>query len=196
MAEAGKFRPKSLTYTKHISGGAEERLRELILYVCERCEKAPRFGKIKLNKIIWRADFKAFEKRRKPVTGSGYHKLNFGPAPVEMLPLLNTMLAKKQIEIEPVDVGGKTEQRVIALLPSHHNYFNAEDLEFIEESIAYYWDKSGTEASDDSHGIAWKSRHERDPMPYESVFFNDEPLPSDKKSKFAKMAKEKRWTSH
>src|SRR5665213_2629173 len=88
MAETGKYRAKSLTYTKALPGGARERLRELILYVSEKCEKSTRFGMIKLNKIIWRADFTAFEARRSPITGAGYQRLPLGPAPIEMRPVL------------------------------------------------------------------------------------------------------------
>ncbi len=195
MAETGKYRPKSLTYTKALSGGARERLRELILYVSENCEKAERFGMIKLNKIIWRADFMAFEKRHTPITGAGYQKLQHGPALIDMKPVLREMRDRKDIEIEAIDVDGKREQRVIAILPSHANYFSAEDLKFVDEAIAYYWNKTGTEASDDSHGVAWKTREERDKIPYEATFLNDAKLSGERKKKFAKMAHEKRWVS-
>jgi hypothetical protein len=195
MAETGKYRPKSLTYSKHLPGGARERLRELILYVSERCEKSKRFGMIKLNKIIWRADFTAFEKRRVPITGAGYHKLKLGPAPVEMRPVLEEMRAKHEIEIDSVDFDTKSEKRVIAILPANVNYFSVDDLKFVDAAIEYYWDKSGTEASDDSHGIAWKTRQEREKIPYEAIFLNDAPLGADAKRKFAKMAREKQWVS-
>jgi hypothetical protein len=195
MVETGKYRPKSLTYTKNLSGGSRERLREAILYVSERCEKAKRFGMIKLNKIIWRADFRAFQARHLPITGAGYHKLKLGPAPIEMRPVLEEMRAKREIEIESVDVDSKSEKRVIAILPSNVNFFNADDLKYFEEAIEYYWDKTGTEASDDSHGVAWKTRAEKEKIPYEAVFLNDDQLKGDLEKRFAKMAHEKRWIS-
>lgn len=195
MATERTYRPKSLTYSKPLPGGAEERLRELILYVAERCEKAALFGMIKLNKIIWRADFRSFQAHRVPITGVEYHRIKLGPAPVIMRPVLESMRDKGQIEIESQDVQGHSEKRVIAVLPANLNYFADHELEFIEEAIAYYWDKTGKEASDDSHGVAWKTRADKQKIPYEAVFLNDEPISKETRKKFAKLAHEKRWVS-
>lgn len=195
MAESGKYRPKSLTYTKALPGGAHERLRELILYVAEKCEKCTRFGMIKLNKIIWRADFTAFEQRHSPITGAGYHKLKLGPAPVEMRPILEQMRDRGEIEVDSIDLDSRSEKRVVAVLPANINYFSGADRKIIDAAIEYYWNKTGMEASDDSHGVAWKTRAEKEKIPYEAVFLNDAPLGTAAKRKFAKMAQEKRWVS-
>jgi hypothetical protein len=44
---------RNLTYSVPLRGG-QERLREMILYISKRCHNAPRFGSIKLNKILGR----------------------------------------------------------------------------------------------------------------------------------------------
>src|SRR5258708_531214 len=77
----------------------------MILYVSERCATAKRFGKVKLNKIIWKADFDAFAARHVPVTGRPYQRLVFGPAPVEMPPLYGEMLQEGLIHIDRIDLG-------------------------------------------------------------------------------------------
>jgi hypothetical protein len=59
----------------------EARLRELILYIAARCERDPRFGATKLNKILLFADFLAYFRRRRPITGVEYMRLPNGPAP-------------------------------------------------------------------------------------------------------------------
>ncbi len=38
----------------------ERKLKEFILYVADRCEADPTFGAVKLNKILFYADFLAF----------------------------------------------------------------------------------------------------------------------------------------
>jgi hypothetical protein len=48
-------RPR-LTWKVPLPGG-QKRLREAVLYVSAACKDAERFGLVKLNKIIWRADF-------------------------------------------------------------------------------------------------------------------------------------------
>jgi hypothetical protein len=196
MADVGPHKPKGLTYRVDLPGG-QERLAEAILYVSEKCRSAERFGLIKLNKIIWRADFSAFQARRVPVTGRAYQRLRFGPAPIEMRPLLNEMQDSGSIEIERVDLGeGKVEQRVVGNIPPHSRFFSPDDLEFLDQAIEYYWDKTGMESSDDSHGIAWKTHEDGDPLPYELVFLSDRELEPEQVKKFAAMAKERRWVSH
>jgi hypothetical protein len=61
----------NLTYKVHLPGG-QKRLREMILYISNRCNDAPRWGKSKLNKILWRAGSHAFLNRGDPVTGRPY----------------------------------------------------------------------------------------------------------------------------
>lgn len=168
----------------------------MILYVSEKCEQSERFGMIKLNKIIWRADFMAFAGRRIPITGCSYQKLRLGPAPVEMRPVLEQMRSKGHIEIDSVDFGNnRVEKRVIAVTPPNVRYFSADDLEYVDSAIAYYWDKTGTEASDDSHGIGWSTREDGDLMPYELVFLSDEKLNESQTAKFASMGRERSWKS-
>src|SRR3954452_13432604 len=93
------MRAPRLTVTVPLPGG-QSRLRQLILHVATRCEKAEWFGAIKLNKIIWKADFDSFAERRVPVTGREYRRQKFGPALREMLPVHRDMQAEGLIRVE------------------------------------------------------------------------------------------------
>src|SRR6478672_8661822 len=88
-----------LTWKVPLAGG-QRRLREAVLYVSNACTEAERFGLVKLNKIIWRADFESFAQRGQPVTGRQYQRLPQGPAPIEMKPVLNEMLRAGLARIE------------------------------------------------------------------------------------------------
>lgn len=161
------------TFRVNLPGG-QDRLRQLIIYIAQRCEGAERFGAIKLNKILWRADFQSFAQRRIPVTGREYKRLEMGPAPKEMPILHKEMQAQGLISMTKIlVVRGKIEHRTIAHMAPNMAWFSAEDQRYIEESISYYWEKTGTEASDDSHGVAWKSRNNGELMPYELAFLSD-----------------------
>lgn len=156
--------------------GGQNRLRQLILHVAARCHEAERFGAIKLNKILWRADFESFARRGVPITGREYKRLDLGPAPREMPALHREMTAQGMIRLERVPAGEHTQHRTIPLMEADLRLFSADDLAFVEESIRYYWDKTGIEASDDSHGAAWQSRNNGDLMPYELAYLSDEPI--------------------
>ena len=175
---------QKLTYQVTLPGG-QQRLKELVLYVAEKSDDVERFGRIKLNKILWKSDFTAFKERGVPVSGRAYQRLEFGPAPVEMSPILAEMAQDGLIEWKTCSFGisddGKEiiERRPIAKVGPVLRYFSSDDLTYVDAAIDYYRYMTGTETSDDSHGIAWKSRCNGDLMPYESAFFSDrEPNPA------------------
>ncbi len=183
------------TFSVDLPGG-QDRLRQMILYVSQRCVSARHFGLIKLNKIIWRADFEAYATRGVPVTGRPYQRLRLGPAAKEMLPIHNGMLRDGLIEMSLRDFGDDiVERRTIALATPNMHYFSADDIRFVDESIRHYWDKTGTETSDESHGVAWSSREDKDPMPYESAYLSDEELGWAQRLRISTMMYDRSWTT-
>ncbi|MFN3671911.1 MAG: Panacea domain-containing protein [Bosea sp. (in: a-proteobacteria)] len=167
--------PPKLTWKIDLEGG-QRRLQEAILYVAKQCQSAPSFGLIKLNKILWRADFVSFAERGQPVTGRQYQRLPQGPAPVEMKPVLNEMLRAGLIRIELARVINYDERRVTPLTEPSLAFFTKGDLDQLDRSIFFYWEKNGRETSDQSHGAAWRTREDGDSMPYELAYLSDEPL--------------------
>jgi hypothetical protein len=189
-----------LTYRVKLPGG-QNRLREMVLYVSEHSADAEFFGLTKLNKTLWKADFSAFAGRRIPVTGRAYQRLALGPAPVEMKPLLAEMMQDGQLELKPFSFGkdqsGKEiiEYRPLARAPPVLRLFSDDDLSYVDASIAYYWSFTGRETSDDSHGMAWASRNDLDPMPYESAILSDEHPNDSQLNRLATIGREYGWKS-
>jgi hypothetical protein len=186
--------PPKLTWKVALPGG-QARLREAILYVSRACRDASSFGLVKLNKILWRADFDSFAERGQPVTGRQYQRLEQGPAPIEMRPVLNEMQAEGLVRIERARVIDFFEQRPIALAEPNLRNFSRSDLSYLDRAIAIYWDKTGKETSDASHGAAWSTRENGAPMPYESAFLSDEPLSERLKRRLLKLAQQHGWNS-
>jgi Antitoxin SocA-like, Panacea domain len=163
---------RTMTLKVDLPGG-QDRLKQMILYVAHQCVTTKRFGGIKLNKIVWKAYFDAFATRGAPVTGRPYQRLKLGPAPKEMVPIRREMLRDRLIRIEKIDFGDDiVEHRTIALVEPNMTHFDDDDISFVDAAIRHYWDKTGREASDDSHGPAWASRSDQDPMPYESALLS------------------------
>jgi hypothetical protein len=178
----------NVTYRVDLSGG-QRRLKEAILYVALKGRPMKLFGRVKLNKIIWRADFRSFYERRQPVTGRSYQKLKFGPALIEMVPVMQDLFRENLLVEEPEQYGRKKEYRPVAKVEPVLRLFSPEDLDFLDESLRHYWDKTGTESSDESHGIAWKSREIGDAIPYEAAYFEDKSLPKATLQKLADHAR-------
>lgn len=187
--------PRQLTMSVNLPGG-QDRLRQTILYVSARCATATRFGLIKLNKIIWKADFSSFAARGVPVTGRAYKRQKFGPVAVEMLPLYSEMLRENIISIERVNFGENVvEKRTIPAIKPKLDRFSSEDIVFVNQSIDYYWDKTGEESSDDSHGVAWSTRSNGEEMPYELAYLSDAPLGLAQRLRLEDRMLREGWTS-
>ena len=90
---------------------------------------------------------------------------------------------------------GIVEKRTIACASPKLDLFSAEDMEFVDRAIQYYWDKTGEEASDDSHGVAWNTRSNGDPMPYESAYLSDLTLGPKQRQRLEDRMLERGWTS-
>jgi len=166
----------------------------MILYIAERCADAERFGFIKLNKILWKSDFDAFAARGVPITGRDYQRLELGPAPKEIPRVYNDMLRDGAIRVEEVDFGDDiVEKRTIALDHPNLKLFSPEDIAFVDAAIAYYWNMTGTETSDDSHGVAWKTHNNGDPLPYELARLSDKPLSDNALGRLRERARASGW---
>lgn len=193
-------RSPNLTYHVTLPGG-QARLRELVIYVSTKCAEAPRFGLIKLNKIIWRADFTAFAERGTPVTGSYYQRLRLGPAPIAMPHVLREMQQESLLEFKATNFGLNAdgepivEQRPVPLVEPSFRLFSPDDLQFVDSAIEHYWHMSGTETSDDSHGVAWSTRENGDPLPYEAAHLLNEELSEHLARKLRRVAVERGWRS-
>lgn len=167
--------------------GGQDRLRQMILYVSRRCVDAERMGLVKLNKILWKADFDSYAERQVPVTGCAYQRLALGPAPREMLPLLRELLRIGAISYIETNFGdGIVEKRPIPQIEPNLLLFSRDDLSFVDRAISYYWNKTGEETSDDSHGIAWKTRPNKSTMFYELAYISDDEISEEEKREILK----------
>lgn len=200
MSDRKPQSPNKLTYRVALPGG-QKRLREAILYVAGNAATLERFGLIKLNKILWRADFTAFADRGVPVTGRAYQRLALGPAPIEMRPLLAEMEQEGQIGFEETDFGlgadgaPMIERRPVPLVEPVLRWFSQDDLSYLDASIEYYRQMSGKRTSDDSHGIAWSTRFDGDPMPYESALLSDDRPSPAQLTRIAEKGRLHNWAS-
>ena len=92
-----------------------DKLRELILYICVACDADPYFGSTKLNKLLFFSDFAFFGATGRPISGAEYQKLENGPAPRIMKPLLDDMQERRELAIADRDRDGLPQKRPVAL---------------------------------------------------------------------------------
>ena len=146
----------------------DKRLQELILFIASRSRDDERFGSIKLNKLLFYSDFLAYVKLGRSITGHEYQKLDHGPAPRRMLPILKEMVGAHDLAIEKRDYYGRIQNLPIALRPAKVSVFTAEEMAVITEVIESLGRKNSKGISSLSHEFSgWKNAEDGDTVPYQ-----------------------------
>jgi hypothetical protein len=182
-----------LTYVVGLRGGPLRRLEEAIIYISGVCETDAAFGKTRLNKILFEADFLSFETRGVPITGARYQRLQRGPAPKAMVHRLRDLCDRGELHVRETDYLGKVQHKPIALRRPDLSIFSAEDIAILDAAIRDSWGISGAEASHNSHRMEWKSRRNGDDIPYEAAWLSNEPPTEAEIERTKELAAEFAW---
>lgn len=172
----------------------KQRFRELCVYISKKCERDPSFGAVKINKILYYSDFRAFERFGQPLTGFKYVKLPQGPAPIAMVPIRNELIGEGAIRVEHEAAGGEyTRHRWIALRAPVMDHFTADEVTLVNEVIEELWGQSAQKVSDASHDVRWRCVNMKDPMPYELAFLSNDPVTDDEDAVTKDLAQRFGW---
>ncbi|HLL26340.1 MAG TPA: Panacea domain-containing protein [Xanthobacteraceae bacterium] len=183
-----------LHFTVNVPRGLQ-RFRELIIYVAKQSRDDPWFGAVKLNKILYRSDFLAFERFGVPLTGLRYFRLKAGPAPRAMIPVRRELEAEGAIQIEHKPLGPRDQHRIIPLREPVLEHFTQDEIHLVDEVIRELRPMNATEASNASHDIRWRVLNDRDDLPYEFAFLSDEPVTDDDVKRTKELAREWKWAT-
>lgn len=158
----------------------EKKFREMIVYIAHKSQDDSRFGAIKLNKILFYADFNAYSELGIPISGATYQHLTEGPAPRELLPTRRAMVEAEDIALEPRVYFGKIQRRITPLRVADSEIISPDERRVIDEVIDAFWHLDAREVSDYSHHeYGWRLTEEGETIPYASAFFSADPLTQD-----------------
>ena len=150
---------------------SDGRLGEAMLYVAERLADDPAGrGAVKLNKILWWADFESFRERGCSVTGAVYQKLAEGPAPVRLLPARDKLVESGAVEIVDRHIGARSPEKVLRVLRKPEPVFGDDDVRYLERALKRFHGMTGRECSDFSHhaSAGWQTVKQGQIIPYET----------------------------
>ncbi len=146
----------------------DDKFRELLLLIARESEGDDSFGAIKLNKLLFYADFRAYVKFGKSITGQLYQRLTNGPAPRKLLPIRREMIRNRECAIATRDYFGRNQKRVIALREPDLSEFTGDEVSLVQNVIRDFWEKDAKQMSDKSHRfIGWKLAKENETIPYD-----------------------------
>src|SRR4051794_22869463 len=111
------------------------RFRELMLYLLFTGESDPALGAVKLNKLLYYADRRAYLQLGRSITGARYQHLGEGPAPTALLPIRREMIAEG--DVLPI-VGwfvSHAQERLVAKRQPEMGRFSSDEREIIDAVI-------------------------------------------------------------
>jgi hypothetical protein len=145
----------------------DDKLRELILYLSYLSEQDRHFGAVKLNKLLFYADFMAYLRFGRSITGQEYQRLEHGPAPRRLKPLIERMRKTGDIVVREDNIGGFRQIRTLAKREPKLAVFSGPEVALIDETIHRFRSISATEISEKSHDfLGWKLAELNETIPY------------------------------
>lgn len=174
------------TRERTMAGGTEfnrGKFKELVIYMSQASAEDEGFGMVKLNKLLYRADFEAFRRLGRSITGETYQKEEWGPIAHDLLPILGELENAGRLTVASVPAGPHT-RRVPTPSPEP-DYgiadlaaFSDEEREVIEDTLRELAVHGGRSVSEWSHetSAGWRVKQIGAEIPYSSAVINLTPL--------------------
>ena len=144
---------------------------EALLYVAKHLEADPAGGAVKINKVLYYADFGHMRAFGRPITGADYQKLPHGPAPRRLVPVREQLIAGGEAVLREETYLGRTMYRLVASREPEVARFSATEIELLDQAIAAVQGRSGGEVSAASHREpGWQMVGDGESIPYETAF--------------------------
>ncbi|MCG8583200.1 MAG: SocA family protein [Pirellulales bacterium] len=151
----------------------DKKLRELVLYISDRSEGDRAFGAVKLNKLLFYADFLAYLDLGNAITGHEYQKLEHGPCPRRLKPILDELVKEEDLVVKQRKYHGYTQNVSIAIREPDLSLFDAAEISLVDRLVSDFWGKSARQMSEMSHEfIGWQLAGEGESIPYEVAHLN------------------------
>ncbi len=144
-----------------------QKLKTLVHYVIWRAGNAPDFGAVKLNKVLWFSDARAFEAFGKLITGETYIRKKFGPVPTHVDSVLNELADEETIEIWKERFHEFQITRYAAVAPPDMTTFTVDELGFIDWWIKHVSEEhTAASISEKSHDYGWQIARDGEELPF------------------------------
>lgn len=152
------------------------KLKNVLLYILERCAGKPNVGETVLYKLLYFSDFNHYELYEEHLTGAKYKKLPYGPVPQKLDSIINQMIDANQLQRIKTEFRGYPQKRYLPLEKADLTMLKASEKDVIDKVIEQMSDWSATAISDYSHkDLPWEVTEEGKDINYELAFYRELP---------------------
>lgn len=152
------------------------KLKELILYIAEKCQYRKNFGATMLNKILFFSDFIAYAQLGESITGTEYFKLEWGPAPKYLVPAREQLLEEGLIVIQKNPTMRGMQERVVptGIRTTNLDLFTGRQISLVDKVIASVRRADARSVSGLSHRFyGWQIAQLEETIPYQTVYLRE-----------------------
>ena len=149
---------------------ATQKFKDLVHYICWKCEDPTQLGATKLNKIPWRVDTVAYQIDGESVTGEVYVKRQHGPVPKNILRVLEELKTGKKIVVREPDAEFQPREYV-ALSKPDMSAFSERHMALIDAVIDEVCKRhTANSISTSTHDQVWDAAAIGEEMPLYATF--------------------------
>lgn len=135
-------------------------------------QRVPNLGRVKLNKLLYFADFDHFEKYGSPITGDTYINNDLGPVPMHVQDLLNTMEREKKVAVTEEQVIDYVRYSLQPLVEPKVEVFAATEMDMLCSVASKWGPHTSRELVIASHGEApWIATRKGETIPYPLAYY-------------------------
>ncbi len=171
------------------------KFKELVLLFAERSSTDPLMSRVKLNKLLYYADFEAYRRRGRSITGATYVKGEHGPMASE-LPRAEEELGRAgYLSWRSEEAGPYTQKLPVALEGADKTQFTDEELGFVADALRELKDVGGRGAREWSHknSAGWNLVDDEAAIPYETSFISTDSIPAEDIERARALGIERGW---
>jgi len=140
-----------------------------ILFFAERVRD---LGRVKLNKLLYFADFDHFEKYGEAITGDVYLNHELGPVPSHIQDVLADMIRERKVEVVSEPLIDFVRFRLKPLVPCRADAFAPSEIEMLCSVVAKWGAHTAREIVMASHGEApWIATRKGEDIPYPLAYY-------------------------
>ena len=160
-----------------------KKFKTLVHYVVWRTRQYEGFGAVRLYKVLWLSDLKAYMLHRKPITGATYVREGFGPVPIQIMSICAELEAEGVITMRRMPYGNMMITRFHADEHPNMTLFSEEERRIIDGRIQDAADPARDESEDD---FAWQIATEGEEIPMYAIFARRIGAPEGEEMEWAK----------
>lgn len=151
----------------------DDKFKDLVHYVCFKCENPSKMGATKLNKVLWYSDVLAYLDFGKSITEETYLKRQFGPVPSHILKALEALQDEGRVFIRDTTVFGFPSSQYHSLRDPDESVFTERERGLIDSVVSQVCDgHTARSVSLLSHNRAWDAADIGETIPHFAAFMS------------------------